>query len=673
MNADQAWQSALGQLQMEMPKASFDTWVRDTTLVAYEDGLFTIGVRNAYAREWLESRLSSTVTRLLTGIMNRDADVRFVVADRDSPESRDDAPEDAENIVEIRIEEYDSAYEQTVRPDRAVYLPGYFRRHLRALGPGLAWFYVGFRQAAYTDGGRRGQKWGRFSGKQVAALCGISERTFWNRVKRVKTWDALDGLVTAVETEPEWQRGEKPRRMPRRYTVAMSIPMTAADARSLMRWLADHIEKHGCPEGVLAAACETPLDKLLPSDAQAGEGDCPMQIRAILRDLFGSELPKEELDAFAERLRLHIMSQNDQIVISLFFLEYILPWLREGPAWMYVLLRDRCFVSEDEKRDTVTVRGGYREIADWLDLSRPMTVWEWLREPIVRIYLRDWRDGEGKTDKMDAPRSFQVLLSDVPTEIIEAAIKGNQAENSSAIFSIGVTRISVSGHANFSIGVTRFSESGHANFSISVTRISEFSHAIFRVFKLLNSLNQPLNSKEPPPPLPPSSKNGLVAVVPSSWILKHLFTLNRISGKKRRELESASAKAFVSWLLYAVSRDGGGIQNPVSFALSQLQQDPQAGAGGAFDQFAALSPAELVRLIRWSFGNATTKKYLTGEEYLNRQDEFRNNLWEQTMGEKNVRIGLLLKILLGEEPDFKITVTRENTMIEREYPAQDPA
>ena len=30
MNIDLAWQSVLGQLQMEMPRASFDTWVRDT-------------------------------------------------------------------------------------------------------------------------------------------------------------------------------------------------------------------------------------------------------------------------------------------------------------------------------------------------------------------------------------------------------------------------------------------------------------------------------------------------------------------------------------------------------------------------------------------------------------------------------------------------------------------
>src|SRR5512138_746983 len=86
MDATQAWQSALGQLQMEMPKASFDTWVRDTQIESYEDGLFTIAVRNAYARDWLESRLSSTVTRLLMGIMNRNVSVAFVVQQNTSSE-----------------------------------------------------------------------------------------------------------------------------------------------------------------------------------------------------------------------------------------------------------------------------------------------------------------------------------------------------------------------------------------------------------------------------------------------------------------------------------------------------------------------------------------------------------------------------------------------------------
>ncbi len=79
MNAQQAWQAARGQLQLEMPKAAFDTWVRNTEYLSYEDGSFMIGVPNAYARDWLQSRLTSTVTRLLTGMMNRTVEVRFVV------------------------------------------------------------------------------------------------------------------------------------------------------------------------------------------------------------------------------------------------------------------------------------------------------------------------------------------------------------------------------------------------------------------------------------------------------------------------------------------------------------------------------------------------------------------------------------------------------------------
>ena len=79
MNAEQAWQTVLGQLQMEMPRASFDTWVRDTRLISYQNGTLIVGVRNAYARDWLENRLASTVNRLLVGILNASVNVDFVV------------------------------------------------------------------------------------------------------------------------------------------------------------------------------------------------------------------------------------------------------------------------------------------------------------------------------------------------------------------------------------------------------------------------------------------------------------------------------------------------------------------------------------------------------------------------------------------------------------------
>lgn len=79
MNPYQAWQATLGQLQMEMSKAAFDTWVRSAELVSHDNSKFVIGVQNAYARDWLESRLSSTIHRLLTGMMNAPQEVQFVV------------------------------------------------------------------------------------------------------------------------------------------------------------------------------------------------------------------------------------------------------------------------------------------------------------------------------------------------------------------------------------------------------------------------------------------------------------------------------------------------------------------------------------------------------------------------------------------------------------------
>lgn len=106
MKADQAWQAALGQLQLEMPKAAYDTWVREAELIAYEDGSFIIGVSNAYARDWLHSRLSSTVTRMLTGMMNRTVEVSFVVW-QDSVELADTVVEEStitQSALPVQVE-----------------------------------------------------------------------------------------------------------------------------------------------------------------------------------------------------------------------------------------------------------------------------------------------------------------------------------------------------------------------------------------------------------------------------------------------------------------------------------------------------------------------------------------------------------------------------------------
>ena len=77
MEAYQAWQATLGQLQMNMSKATFDTWVRDAKFISQTDDVFTISVQNAYVRDWLENRLTGTVTKLLSSIMDKPQKVTF--------------------------------------------------------------------------------------------------------------------------------------------------------------------------------------------------------------------------------------------------------------------------------------------------------------------------------------------------------------------------------------------------------------------------------------------------------------------------------------------------------------------------------------------------------------------------------------------------------------------
>jgi chromosomal replication initiator protein len=92
MRADQIWQAALGELQLQMTRATFDTWVKNTHVISYEDGTFIIGVHNAFTKDWLENRLLTTIKRTLVGIVGRSVEVKFTVWAKEPPESDEALP-----------------------------------------------------------------------------------------------------------------------------------------------------------------------------------------------------------------------------------------------------------------------------------------------------------------------------------------------------------------------------------------------------------------------------------------------------------------------------------------------------------------------------------------------------------------------------------------------------
>lgn len=85
MNAHDIWHATLGELQLQMTRATFDTWVRPTRAIAFQDGSMLVGVHSPYAKEWLEHRLNTTIQRTVTGIVGQSVEVRYVVKDTQAP------------------------------------------------------------------------------------------------------------------------------------------------------------------------------------------------------------------------------------------------------------------------------------------------------------------------------------------------------------------------------------------------------------------------------------------------------------------------------------------------------------------------------------------------------------------------------------------------------------
>ena len=78
-NAQQIWSAALGQLQLEIPRPNYETWLKPTSTVSLIDDTLTISTPSPFAAEMLEKRLSGTILRTVSRVAGRKLEVRFKV------------------------------------------------------------------------------------------------------------------------------------------------------------------------------------------------------------------------------------------------------------------------------------------------------------------------------------------------------------------------------------------------------------------------------------------------------------------------------------------------------------------------------------------------------------------------------------------------------------------
>ncbi len=91
LKTDQIWQTTLGQLQLQMTRATFDTWLKDTRIISQNGDSLIIGTKNDFAKDWLENRLTNTISRTVATVLGRSVDIYFAV-DNDNGQASTEPP-----------------------------------------------------------------------------------------------------------------------------------------------------------------------------------------------------------------------------------------------------------------------------------------------------------------------------------------------------------------------------------------------------------------------------------------------------------------------------------------------------------------------------------------------------------------------------------------------------
>jgi hypothetical protein len=74
------WQTVLGQLQLQMTRATFENWIKDTWLVSCDGGQWVVAVKSEFAKDWLENRLAKTI--LQASRQQGAREVKFIVKEQ---------------------------------------------------------------------------------------------------------------------------------------------------------------------------------------------------------------------------------------------------------------------------------------------------------------------------------------------------------------------------------------------------------------------------------------------------------------------------------------------------------------------------------------------------------------------------------------------------------------
>ncbi len=221
------WVETLAQLNHQMTKATFNAWLKQTSLLSLKDGIATIQVKSNVAKEWIEARLIDTINRTLTSVNGSQVDeIKIVVGN-------------GEVIERQYVGEYRDPKNAIIQPNKVEVHTQYFRKHWRPLlGPVLSELVRELRQQCYYGNNENSQRPTTDTTHQdLAKALGVSRNTIRRALKRDKNGDFsneyLHYFIKNIETV-RTRKNDQIRTVGTRFTIWMDDDLIPSDKAKIL-------------------------------------------------------------------------------------------------------------------------------------------------------------------------------------------------------------------------------------------------------------------------------------------------------------------------------------------------------------------------------------------------------------------------------------------------------
>jgi chromosomal replication initiator protein len=79
MELDQMWQTALGEIQAQLSRSNYATWIKGSRLVDKKDGTFYLAVHSNFAKGWIEEKYYKNLLGILRNLDGSIKKIEFVI------------------------------------------------------------------------------------------------------------------------------------------------------------------------------------------------------------------------------------------------------------------------------------------------------------------------------------------------------------------------------------------------------------------------------------------------------------------------------------------------------------------------------------------------------------------------------------------------------------------